>query len=127
MTGFGSELFSGPLYLSVCSMWAILMEKRYFLYHVPTVTETDKSFWKITITFCHISAKNIYPFLYPPIKAISSNFAVYGRQVIPDIKDMISSCLSVSFTAGLLQTVPVSTQAAEGPCLKVMSAPGRKR
>ncbi len=103
------------------------MEKRYFLYHVPTFNETDKSFWKVTITFCHISAKNNYPFLYFPIKAISSNLTGYGRQVIPDMKDMISSCLSVSFTAGLLQTVPVSTQAAEGPCLKVMSAPGRKR
>lgn len=102
------------------------MEKRYFLYHVPTFSETDKSVWKITITFCHI-LKNNYPFLYLPINSISSNFTGYGRQVIPDIKDMISSCLSVTFTAGLFQAVPVSTQAAEGPCLKVMSAPGRKR
>lgn len=86
-----------------------------------------KAFWKITITFCHLSAKNNYLFLYSPIQAVSSSFTGYGRQVIPDIKDMISSCLSVRLTAGLLQTVPVSTRAAEGPCLKVMSAPGRKR
>lgn len=103
------------------------MEKIHFLYHVPIFSETDKSFGKITITFCHLSVKNNYPFLHFPIKAISSDFTGYGRQVIPDIKDMISSCLSVGFPAGLLQTVPVSTQAAEGPCLKVMSALGRKR
>ena len=84
------------------------MEKMYLLYHVPTFNETDKSFWEITITFSLRSAKNNYPFLYFPIKAISPNFTGYGRLVIPDIKDMISSRLSVSFTAGLLQTVPVS-------------------
>lgn len=97
------------------------MEKRYILYHVPTFSESQSHF------SIYSKCKNIYPFLYFQINAKSSTYTGYGKQVIPDIKDMISSCLSGSFTAGLLQTVPVSTQATEGPCLKVMSAPGRKR
>lgn len=44
MTGFDSELFSGPLCLSFRPVYVILMEKRYFLYHVATFTETTKAF-----------------------------------------------------------------------------------
>lgn len=61
--------------LGVCQFvqcWGL--EKRYFLYYVPTCNETDKSFWNITITFCYLSVKNNYPFLYFTMKATSSHF-----------------------------------------------------
>lgn len=58
-------------------------------YHVPAFSESDKPFLKST--YCHINVKNSHPFLYFPIKRISFHFLGYA---IPDIKDIISSCLS---------------------------------